>query len=425
VPRQKSPLHFAAGIAIWASLVTGGVAFAMMRGSEIGPPAERVLRYAVRAPGRIETRVQAAWDEREHGWIAPQPGDPILEAESRTFVGVIESVSADPAAVTTPSYSLRLALDPEYDPRDLEGAVYGFDQASGDGPWILNTLLPPKKWAIVQAELAAFVDSHSDEIAEAIRPVGDEVVAHAVEVLNANLGTTLQRHTKEIDALTDKYRGTLKDELLPVLKEQLGPSAREKAKPLLTKIGRELWDALPLAQGGWAWIKDKTPFMGSDYGEKWWNEFLENKAIPIVKAHEEELIKAGEDLVKEGLKDPKVRAAFSDTARKLAKDPEFQALLRTIIEESLVKPFDLGGLVKTIAANPKHRARFLALQDRFAPTLEKIIRLVAVEQKKDGRDGLSKEVALVLRRKVLNKDARWVSVRPPAPLRPLTGRGKS
>ncbi|HZU99681.1 MAG TPA: hypothetical protein VFF73_23420 [Planctomycetota bacterium] len=425
MPRKKSPLHFAAGIAIWASLVTGGVAFATMRKSEIGPPAERVLRYAVHAPGHVDTKVLAAWDEREHAWIAPLPGDPILEAETRTFVGVVESVTGEAAAVTTPSYAVRLALDPEYDPRDLEGAVYGFDQASGDGPWILNTLLPPRKWAIVQAELAAFVDSHSDEIAEAVRPVGDEVVAHAMEVLNANLASVVARHEKEIDALTDKYRGTLKDDLLPVLKEQLGPSAKEKAKPLLTKIGRELWDALPLARGVWEGIKDRTPFMESDHADKWWNEFLENKAIPIVKAHEAELMKAGEDLVKEGLKDPKVRAAFSETARKLAKDPEFQALLRTIVEEALVRPFDLGGLVKKIATNPKHRARFAALQDRFAPTLEKIIRLVAVEQKQDGRDGLSKEVALVLRRKVLNKDARWVSVRALAPLRPLTGRGKS
>jgi hypothetical protein len=415
------PARFVAGVTVWLAVAGGVASFALARSAELRPPAERVLRYALHRPAHVEVRLEAAHDEA--GWTQPVVSDPVLAGDERTFVGSVVAVDADPAAVVTPTYVVRIALDPEYDARDLEGASWGFATASGDAAWIVETLLPPKKWDLVRSELAAYSAAHSEEIGALLRPIGDQVMEHATRVLDENLTPTLKRHEKEIDALLDRYRGSLKDDLLPVLKEQLGPSAKEKAKPILTKIGRECWDALPMWQGSWAWVKAKLPFQKEDYVDEWWRDFLETKAIPILKEHEDELVKAGEDLVREGFKDPKVRAAFKDELKRVASDPEFKALLRTIIEEALVRPFDVAKVWAEIAQDPRNKEHWRSLQRTLSPVMKKVARDLAVEIRPDGREGLSPAVSRILRRIVLNKDARWVSVTTARPLVALTAGG--
>jgi hypothetical protein len=416
----RNPTRFAAGLAIWVALLGGVASFALARSAELRPPAERVLRYAMRGPARIERRIEAI--DNGYGWSHVDSGDPVLAGEARTFIGTVESVREDTAAVGTKAYVARILLDPEYDPADLEGARVEYGESSGDTAWIIATLLPPKKRVLVFDQLRSFSSGHSAEIKELLDPIMEQVVEHAEQVLETTLTPTIKRHEHEIDVLLDRYRSTLKDELLPVLKESLGPAAKEKAKPILTKIGRECWDALPMWEGSWAYFKTKLPFQKTNYIDEWWQEFLEKKAMPILKEHEDELVKAGEDLVKDGFKDPKVRAAFNDVMKKLAKDKEFRDLARAIVEEALIKPFNPGALWDKIAADPRNRSRFAKLNQAFAPVMQRIVRLVAVEQRLDGRDGLSPEVAQVLRRKVFNKDSRWVMVTPKRPLVPRTAR---
>jgi hypothetical protein len=412
----RNPARFLGGVAIWAAVVGGVASLAAARSQDLRPPAEKVLRFATHSPARVEARIQGI--ETDGGWSGPGVGDPVLVGEQRTFAGIVSAVRLDEsvAATATPAYFVSVLLDPEYDPRDLEGASFEYGETSGDFVWIVETLLPPEKRDIIVEELTAFTRAHADELKALLQPIEEQVVEHAEHVLEANLTDTLKRHEKEIDALLDKYRGSLKDELLPVLKDELGPTAKEKAKPILTKIGRECWDALPMWQGGWALIKKKMPWTSKDYVDEWWQDFLENKAIPILKEHEGELMKAGEDLIKEGFKNPKVRAAFNDQLKKLASDPEARRLGRTILEEALVKPFDPAGLVKKIIADPQNRAHFKKLNESFAPVLQRIARLVTVQVRPDGKEGLSPELARVLRRRMLNKDARWVTVTPKAPL---------
>lgn len=416
----RRPGRFVLGFLIWASLVGGAVTLVSARSKDLGPPAERVLRYASSRPVRIDVTLEAVATDR--GWIVPCAGDPVLAGDERICVGTIDSVRTDTAAVATPTFTVAIVVDPEYDARDLEGATFAFGSAGREAQWVFDTLLPPKKREQAWSELVAYTGSHSQEISELLRPIGDQVLEHAMRVLDENLVPTINRHEKDIDALLAKYDASLKEDLLPVLKDELGPSAKEKARPILTKIGRECWDALPMWQGGWAYVKGKIPGLGRDYVDEWWKDFLDNKAIPIVKEHEDELVKAGEDLVKEGLKNPKVRAAFRAEWKKLTADPAFKDLVRAIVEEALVRPFDPKALAKKIAEDPGNRARWKKLEETLDPVLEKIGRDVAITRRPDGRDGLSPELARVIRRIVFNKDARWVTVTPRRPLVPLSGR---
>ncbi len=418
---SRSPVRFLGGLVIWAAILGGVASLAVARSDQLGPPAGRVMRYALHGPSVIERRIEGI--DNGWGWAHVDSHDPVLAGEERRFIGTVLSVREDTSAgVQTATWIARIAIDPEYDPKDLDDATFAYGESSGDAAWIIATLLPPKKRDIVFDELRDYSVKHSAEIRALLDPIEEQVIQHALQVLEQNFTPATQRHEKEIDALLDRYRGALKDELLPVLKEQLAPSAKEKLKPILTKIGRECWDALPMWDASWALFKSKLPFQKKDYIDEWWRDFLENKAIPILKDHEAELVKTGEDLMKEGFKDPKVRAALSAMGKKIMNDPDARALARTIIEEALVKPFDPQALWTKLASDPKNRQHFMKLNESLGPVLQNIVRVVAVERRPDGREGLSPEVARVLRRKVFNKDGRWVAVTPKRPLVPRSGR---
>lgn len=423
----RRPSRFAAGIVIWLSIAGGFVSLAVARSTELAPPAERILRFVAHGTNRVEHRFEAvpklpeALDEIP-GFAIPTVGDPVFAGDERVFVGAIAARELDTAAVGTPAFTITIALDPEYDPADLDDAAFAFEAADRRPKWVLDTLLPPRKREHVKRELKAYAKAHEKEIEDLLHPIEDQVAEHAWHVLEENLVTATKNHEKEIDALLDRYRSSLKDDVLPILKEELGPSAREKAKPILTKIGRECWDELPMWQGVGAYFRDKLPWQNKKYIDEWWQEFLDNKAIPILKEHEEELVKAGEDLVKEGFKDPKVRTAVNAELKKLANDPEFRKLLRTILDEALVHPFDATGLATKILEDPGNQERWRKLELTLDPVLAKVGSEIAIEKRPDGRDGLSPELARVIRRIVFNKDARWVTVTPKRPLVPRTAR---
>jgi hypothetical protein len=414
--RGRNFSRVAAGVAIWAAVLLGIGAAAAARGTELRTPVERIGRFAWKPSRHVEVRIEATWDAKAEQWVLPLPGDPLLAERDRTYLGCIESVN-EVAAVGTRVAVARIALDPEFDADSFEGASYRFSTAAGDMGWVIETLLPKEKRERVLHEVSTFAGEHREEIAGILRPLGEDVLEHAMHVLDQNLAPALARHEKEVQALLDKHRATLKDDLLPVLKTQLGPSVREKAKPILTKIGRECWDALPMWDLGWSALRDKLPWQNKSYIDDWWKNFLDTKAIPIVKEHEDELMKAGEDLVSEGLKDPKVRAAFSEASKRLAKDPDFKRLVRVVIEESLVLPFDPAGLLKKLLEDPGHRARLAELERSFSPTLQRIARMLSIDEK---TNGLSPDLARVLRRIVFGKDVRWIAVTPLREIRPLS-----
>jgi hypothetical protein len=449
-PAERRSKNVAAGLLIWGAVLAFALTIASTRGGELGPPARRLARFAFHSPGRVTVELACIPAlATPSGWTSVQPGDPVLSSWDRTFLGTVESVSEirfqanqrgaasaetnqraaasaetnqraaasaeTIATLTTPVVTAVLALDPEVDTRDLEGAPYMAETAAGDLAWVLATLLPESKRAEIKKELSDYAATHSEEIAQFVRPIGEDVLEHTMNVLDLHLAPALKAHEKEVQAVLDKHRDSLKEELIPVLKEQLGPSVKAKAQPILTRIGRELWNELPMWDLSLSWARNKLPWQSRDYVDEWWNRFLETKAIPIVKAHEDELVKAGEDLVQEGIRDPKVRAAFGEATRRLARDPDFKKVLRAIVEDALVRPFDAPALIEKLFANEGHRARIAALEESFAPTLRRIVRLVSM----DG-NGLSPDLARVLRRIVFQKDTRWVSVAARGPIRRIS-----
>jgi len=402
---RKRRNRILAGAAIWAAAI-GAVGWAVRaHASELKRPAGEVGRYLVGRPAVHTVELEPPL----------RVGDPLLD-EERGYLGRVVAIRDaagreadatwhldDPATVTAD-----VALDPEVelppDPR------FRSRTAPRDSRWILQTLLPEHKRQVVLAELESFTDAHEREITAFLRPLAEDVIAHGMGVLEANLAAAIEAHDAEIQALVDDHRSMVKDEIVPVLKERLGPSAKEKAEPLLTEIGRELWVELPMWSLGWRAFVDTIPGTRQDRVDEWWAQFVEEKAIPIVREYEDDLIIALEELIDEGLHDPEVRRTLSDATKRLAADPAFKRLIRGVLEDALVRPFDVRALFKRLLADEGHQARLRQLERAFAPALQRVGRLLTIDPE-TGR--IDPDLARVLRRVVFNKDARWVELVPP------------
>ncbi|MCO5165983.1 MAG: hypothetical protein M9894_06400 [Planctomycetes bacterium] len=402
------------GGAIWLTGLAVAVAAARAHGPEVARPADRIGRWLLSSPRTVEGQLQ--------GPLAL--GDPLLDARRQVIGRVVRVRGPDgadlaatwyaPLAVITSGtpFTVTVALDPEATaPAGARLASYAV--ARNDGQWMLRTLLPEHKWRVVVDETRAFLAENEREVQAFLRPLAEDAIGHGMLVLEQNLSAALETRRDAIQKVLDEHRVMVKNDLLPVLKRRLGPSAKVKAQPILREIGRELWDELPMWSLGWSAFVDRIPGTSRTRMDQWWNEFVENKAIPILKAHEDELIKALEDLVEEGARDPEVRAALGAATRRLADDPRFKAIVRGVIEDALVKPFDVRALLDRLMADPAHQARFRRLQELFNPGLQRIGRRMTIDPE-TGR--LDPDLARVLRRVVFNKDARWVElVDPDAP----------
>lgn len=400
------------GGVIWAAALAGVVTAARAHGPEVAGPAGRIGRWLIGSPRTAEARLPGRL----------RLGDAVRDAERNHLGRVVriihpdgttelEDTSQAVAAVDTQTlFTITVAFDPEATiPTDVRMATRNVER--DNAAWVMATLLPEPKRKLLFDELRAFATEHKAEIETFIRPIAEDAIGHGMLTLEQNLSRALEARKDAIQAVLDDHRVMVKNDLLPVLKRRLGPSAKQKAEPLLRDIGRELWNELPMWSLGWSAFVDQIPGTSRTRMDAWWKEFVETKAIPILKEHEDELMRALEELIEEGARDPEVRGALGAATRRLAADPRFKAIVRGVIEEALVKPFDIHALVEKVVADPKHQARLRRLQDLAAPMLQRLGRKLTIDPD-TGR--IDPDLARVLRRVVLDKDGRWVELEPVA-----------
>ena len=394
------------GVALW--LGAAGLLFGLAesKADQLRTPAARLARFASSSPQRVRLEVR--------GHLAL--GDPVLLGPlggERERIGAVVAIHSGSGYARrtwelpqAESYSVTIAIDPEYRERVPEGCTWQAGTTPMDGRWVFETLLPPDKRDMVWLELENWIHAHRDEISALLRPIAEDVVAQGMATMEANLAKALRKRDKEIHALLEGHRDSLREKVVPVLKRELGPSARTKADPILRKIGRELWDALPVWSLGWRAAVDWLPGTRNDRVDKWWKEFVDNKAIPILSKHEPELMKMLEDLIEEGAKNPKVRAILGEATKEMARDPRFRKLVRGVLEDALVRPFEWRALLSKITEKPEHRRRLDALVYKLQPTVQRIAHRLTIKDAQTGE--LDPQLVKVLRRVVFYKDARWV-----------------
>jgi hypothetical protein len=382
------------GAIIW--IVAISTIGSLLSTAELDSRWGRLWRYGTQSAQKVQVKIAneetVSEGERVMGFA---------DGRLRLIGRVIEVKAVDPK-----HNMALLAIDPE-SPAVTKNARFRVINARGDMSWAIKTMLPEHKLKKIKDELIRFKNENSDQLMDLGQIVAKDLVKESIDVLNANLSESVKRHEKAWRKVLDKHRASLKDDLLPVLKERLGPTVKKKLKPVLTKIGKELWDELPIWGVTWRALADTIPGVRKQYMEKWWNDFLENKAIPIVKNHEKEFIELAEDLSILAAEDAAVRGRLAVIARRLVDDPDFRKLVNVILNESLIEPFKGEKFLRKMLNNKDFQDRFNDLNVEFAPVLQRITQII-IEDEQHG--GLNPDLVQVVRRVFFEKQARAIIV---------------
>jgi hypothetical protein len=343
-------------------------------------------------------------------------GDPIFiedAAHGLQQVGEVQYLTADqrPSKYRLAQVREARALLYPTAPKIIAGSRITYSTTPESLSWVVQTLLSGDRKQRVIAELDQALNMHRAEILAALAPVVRDSLRDMFLVVEQDLPPALDRHQKELDALGEKYQQLIvKDQFVPLVKNEIWPIVLDKAEPELREIGRELWQHVSLWRFGWSAIYDKTPLPERNMTDREWKRFVETHALPVLREHSDALVAVVKSIVEATARNEKVKGTLRHSITTIADDPEFQRVSRQIFAEVVID-------------NPRFREAFdrqwTGEQARHAleitsARLEPTVRRIADMLLGTPHEGIAPEFARVLRTQILAKDRRWFLLQVPS-----------
>ncbi|MCP3917663.1 MAG: hypothetical protein GY711_19120 [bacterium] len=388
----RRPLSTALGGAFWIALAVGLTAAA--RDSAEAPGAgvgEQLVDYALGSEVEIELELPG---------VSADYGDPIFardEAGGWMQVGYLSGVDNPRGATRATAIWYSSELEPEA--CDL---VYA--RNAGTLADVVATMLPPEKRERILTIVAEANRRHGAEIAAALRPVIERTIRETAPVIEAGVRASITAHRSEVQALAQRYdEKFIRRRLVPLVREEVLPSVRLHGEPIAKEIAAELWERASVLRFGWAALYDSAPFPAKDLTRKEFDRFLVNEAVPVVESHTADLVEAVKRVLTDVASNPRIRTELEAFADELARDPELERLLKSVIQEAIVDNEALRDVwVRNWQANESQAALGLAGR-RFEP----VVRQIGDELFGTREVGIHPDFARVVRNQILGKDRRW------------------
>jgi hypothetical protein len=339
-------------------------------------------------------------------------GDPVFAAEtdgSLRQVGIVLGVSgkADRLAAEEKSVIARAALFPSAP--ELKNPIRVRYLSPPDSiNWVVETLLPPERKRMIEEELTSALREHHEEILSALGPVVDKSVRDGLVVLQQDLMAALKKHQAELQAIVGRGKEEiLKRDLLPLVKSEVWPIVRKDSEPLFRQVSGELWERVSLWSLAWRGTTDKMPLLrGRNRLEGELLRFLDQEAVPILERHQDDFLAVLESIMQDVVGNERVRAAFNESAAKVAADPELQGVLNAILREAVVKNPRFWQAMRENLNSVEARDALRLTGARLEPALRRIGELMLGTRE----GGLTPEFNQVLRHQILLKDRHGILV---------------
>ena len=380
------------GIAIWAALLAG-LGYGWRQAATVDSPPKwtaDLVRYAV------SQRREVSLEASESCYL--KAGDPIFVIEGEDQVRRIGEISrADSDRLEALFYASAPPLDDSHwlshhrTPDSLE--------------WVLKTMLPPHKRKQMTEELQAAAKAHHEEILRTLRPVVEDGLKEALAVVEQDLPKVLKKHQPELEELGGKYqRDIVEREIVPLVKNEIWPIVRRQAEPTVTQVGKEIWQRASLWRFGWRYFYDKTPLPQRDLTRREWERFLREEATPVLESHTGDFIEVQKRILKELVKNDKVRKAARKNLGRIMDDPQMQKLVWTIVREGVVENPRLKQTLDKHWQSPRTQRAMQLAGQRLEPLAVRMGELLVGTPE----TGVTEEFARVLRNQILRKDRRWL-----------------
>ncbi len=400
--RQRFETRVIVGMLIWIGLISGGFLYAR-KSLEKSPQAFAQLAEYV---GSQRHTVKLDLPDP----MVLRLGDPVFLEGNDQFepIGFVSRVdfNGQPTKIlcyTDQAYVTFYGNAPNVSADDF----LNYNDAAHSAEWVLKTMLPPsKRQEIGELLLDAYTKNQADIVA-ALRPVVEESLRQATQIIKADLKSALARRESQMREVGQKYQSQLiENELVPLLEQEIWPIVQRQSEGVATQVGQEIWQEVSVFRFGWRYVYDRSPLPDKNLTEREFNRFLDQKAMPILKSHVNDFVEVQKKIIQEVAKNEKVRQTFSAALKSVVEDREIQAIFSEVLQEVVIDNSRLKAALEQHWQGPEARYAIELASRRLEPTITEIgIALFGSPRQK-----ITEEFARVLRHRILYKDSRWLTL---------------
>jgi len=386
-----------AGGLIWLGLIAG-IVFTCRTVSEANPEAiGDLVTYASHQRHSIDVETRSN--------LPLKPGDPIYcdGSDDAKPIGMVWSSKLQKGGGTRLTV-VTYATCPTVTSEDY--LVYR--EAADSVDWMLRTMFHKKKQEELKGLIQNAVQSNQAELVDAFKPVVVKSLKEATGLLREDLAVAFKKRQSQLEKLSQRYQTeVLQKKLLPVFQEEVWPIVQSESEPLVSEISREIWDEVSVFGFGWRYIYDQTPLPKKQLTEKKFKRFVDEKAKPIITAHLDDILELQKKVSVEVAKNEKVKQALNESVQAATNDPELQRFLGDVLQDVLVDNPRLQEAMSKQWSSDEAQQAFAVASEKLDPVIREIG--MSLFGTPDG--GVTPEFASVLRRRILRKDSRWLTLK--------------
>ena len=403
----------AAGILLWITALAAVAAWtATRRGS--ATPVGRTLDFLAAEPRIVEA-------DLPRGWL--WPGDRVLRLDGGRFRACGEVLSLErPVGGAT----VRLALYPDAglpDPLPPGTKLLLLD-ARGTLEWALSRVLSPERRTRLREQLKAMVAEREGFLRKTFGPVLEEFARGVVADVMAELSAFVRTHEDELRGVGEDLLARARERWEPILREQVWPRVLERLEPLGSRVGDELWQALPWGDLASAVAESMgsqvlNALLPADYEiptnqiAQWRESYVRGVAVPIVERHLPEALEAVGEVVVALSDDPRIqdalRASFLEDG---LGNPRVMGLISEAFSAAVLANPRLADRLHKLLDDPRVRRGLFDLAEQLEPRLIALARSFLLDD--SGRQ-LHPELAMLVRVRLIGSEGSWLLLELPPP----------
>lgn len=284
---------------------------------------------------------------------------------------------------------------------------FEFHYAPDSMDWLVKTMFTPAKQTEIRELIQDAYSKHHNEIIHEFSPVIKAAMAEASELLKDDIRDALAAREDQLAKIGDRYQKDLvKKEFIPLFQKELWPIIEAEGEPLVTEIGQEIWNEVSVLGFGWRYLYDKSPLPKKKLTEKKFRSFVDQKAKPILEAHTEDFIALQKRIARKISSNEAFKKTVSRSISKILADEEIQQLMMEILKEVALDNSRLKIALKNQMQSPEAQRAMAIANKKLDPT----IREIGIAMFGNPQQGITPEFARVLRRRILHKDASWLTL---------------
>ena len=399
--------HLILGIVAWIAI--GVFAWMAVRGTDA--KEQSTVADVVGGIGRWvagATSERIAWSETQ---IVLSPGDPLLMRQADgTFrqVGRVRnhfSHELKEAWTKQASVVFYNTVSAEYP----DGFVLEYHTTPTALDWVVRTMVPPGRQQEIARLIADDWKSHREVVLLQLQPVLEKSLAHAVAAIEAEIPAIIQDHRNEFGQLADRYQAEIiRKQIVPLVRKEILPIVEEEITPVASELGKELWDRVSLWSFTWRYLYDVSPLPEKNAVKTEFERFLDQEVRPQLESRSDQFVTITQRIISRVSRNDRVRSVIRENLRKVSSDPELQAIIWSVVQESIAQNDHLKTSLQDYWKSAEVQNALQVANVRFEPTARAIGDAIFGNREK----GITPEFSRVLRSQILLKDRRWLVVIP-------------